>query len=376
MNKIVIAIDSFKGCLPASQVAEVVGFALKDQFPECQIVKLPVSDGGEGLTDVLVNSLDGLYHTVDVVDPLMRPIQCKIGSVNKCAIIETASALGLPLLKESERNPMKTTSYGLGMMINAAYDLGYRKMLIGLGGTATVDGGLGAMQAMGVRFYNTSGRILPDGLTGQSMSDVAFYDMISTKRKFKDVEFSIACDVTNPVVGPKGAAYVFGPQKGASGSDVQQLDLNLRHVCQMLRHNGFTNFENVQGSGSAGGLGMIFQTLLGCKLSSGIDCVLDLINFNTEIENADWVITGEGRIDSQSLMGKVLKGIARRTLAVKINLLAIGGKVADRDTLARSGVKHILEVTPEGMPDEEAMRPDVAMKNIYDKVTEWALENK
>lgn len=372
MKKIVIAVDSFKGCLPAQRVAEVIESALKYQYPDCKIVKLPISDGGEGLMDVLVSSMDGLYHTIGAYDSLMRPIQCKIGSVNKCAIIETATALGLAMLKEDERNPMVTTSFGLGTMISAAYDLGYRKMLIGLGGTSTVDAGLGAMQGLGIRFYNNLGRIMQNGINGQTMAEVAHFDMINVKRKYSDVEFKVACDVTNPIVGQKGAAFVYAPQKGASPNDVQVLDTNLRQVCHILRHNGYQNFENVAGAGSAGGLGMAFQTFMGAKLSSGIDCVLDLINFNSEIEDADLVITGEGRVDSQSLMGKVLTGIARRTLAAKINLLAIGGRVADCEILARSGVKNVLEVTPEDMSDEEAMLPDVAMKNIYDKVSEWA----
>ncbi len=372
MNKIVIAVDSFKDCLPASQVAETVAHAIRENFPECKIVTLPVSDGGEGLTEILVDSLHGLYHTVDAVDPWMRPIKCKIGSVNKCAIIETAQAIGLELLKPEERNPLKTTSYGLGMLINAAYDLGYRKMLIGMGGTATVDCGLGALQAMGIRFFNGVGKVLPNGITGESMLDIEYYDMINTKRKFKDVQFSIACDVNNPIAGPRGAAFVFGPQKGAKPDDVQKLDFNLRHICHILRHNNFSNFENVQGGGSAGGLGLAFYTFMGCKLSSGIDCVLDLINFNNEVEDADLVITGEGRVDAQSLMGKALTGIARRVLSVKKGLLVIGGRVADIEILNRSGIKNPLEVTPQGMSDEEALRPDVAMQNIYDAVYKWA----
>ncbi|MCQ2345052.1 MAG: glycerate kinase [Paludibacteraceae bacterium] len=376
MDKIVIAVDSFKRCLPASRVAEVIANALRDCLPECKLSILPVSDGGEGLTDILISSMGGLYHSVEAVDPLMRPIQCKIGSFNHCAIIETASAIGLERLNPDECNPMKTTSYGLGMMINAAYDLGYRRMLIGLGGTATVDAGLGALQAMGVRFYNAQGRVLPNGLTGASLIDVEHFDMIATKRKFRDVEFSIACDVTNPIIGAKGAAVVFGPQKGASPEDVQTLDFNLRHVCHVLRHNGFSNFENVQGSGSAGGLGLAFQTFMGCRLASGIDAVLDLIKFNDEIADADLVITGEGRVDSQSLMGKVISGIARRTISSKIGLLVICGRLADREILNRSGIKEILAISPDSMPDEEAILPDVAMKNIYDGITEWVANRK
>lgn len=372
MKKIVIAVDSFKNCLSAAQVSEVIAHALNDSFTDCRIVTLPVSDGGEGLTDVLVSSMKGLYHEVSAVDPLMRPITCKIGSVNRCAIIETASAIGLERLTEEERNPMNTSSYGLGMMINAAYDLGYRKMLVGLGGSATVDGGLGAMQALGVRFYNGSGRILPQGITGEQLADVEQCDMISTKRKFSDVEFNIACDVTNVVLGSKGAASVFGPQKGATAVQVQKLNSNLGHICHMLRHYGFSNFDTTPGSGAAGALGMAFQTFLGCKLSSGIDSVLDLINFNDEIEDADLVITGEGHVDAQSFMGKALYGIARRVRAAKINLLVIGGRVKDREILDRSGIKDPLVITPDSMSDEEALQPDVAMKNIYDRIVDWA----
>lgn len=376
MDKIVIAVDSFKRCLPSARVAEVIANALRDCLPECKLSILPVSDGGEGLTDVLVSSMGGLYHSVEAVDPLMRPISCRIGSFNHCAIIETASAIGLERLRPDEYNPMKTTSYGLGMMINAAYDLGYRRMLIGLGGTATVDAGLGALQAMGVRFYNSLGRVIPNGISGASIIDVEHFDMIATKRKFRDVEFSIACDVTNPISGPKGAAVVYGPQKGASPADVQTLDFNLRHICHVLRHNGFSNFENVQGSGSAGGLGLAFQTFMGCRLASGIDAVLDLIKFNDEISDADLVITGEGCVDSQSLMGKVISGIARRTISAKVGLLVIGGRIKDREILNRSGIKETIALSPADMPDEEAILPDVAMKNIYDGITEWVANRK
>lgn len=371
MKKIVIAVDSFKNCLTAAQVSEVIAHALRDAYQDCNIVTLPVSDGGEGLTDVLVRSLGGLYHEIDVVDPLMRPIKCKIGAVDRCAIIETASAIGLERLTEEERNPLNTTSYGLGLMINAAYDLGYRKMLVGLGGTATVDAGLGAMQALGVRFYNRFGRVVPQGITGEQLVDVEQCDMLSAKRKFRDVEFNVACDVTNPILGSKGAATVFGPQKGATRPMVQKLNTNISHVCHMLRHYGFENFENTPGTGAAGGLGMAFLTFMGSRLSSGIDSVLDQIKFNDEIEDADLVITGEGHVDAQSFMGKALYGIVRRVRAAKINLLVIGGRVSDRDILDRSGIKNPLAVTPDDMSDEEALRPDVAMKNIYDRITEW-----
>ena len=371
MDKIVIAVDSFKRCLPAPRVAEVVASAIRDFMPECKLTILPVSDGGEGLTDVLVNAMGGMYHTVVAKDPLMRDVKCRIGSFNHCAIIETASAIGLERLTPAECNPMKTSSYGLGMMINAAYDLGYRKMLVGLGGTATVDAGLGAMQALGVRFYNELGRIIPDGITGEDIIKVEHFDTISSKRKFRDVEFSIACDVTNPISGNRGAANVYAPQKGATPEQVQTLDFNIRHVCHVLRRAGFTSFENVQGSGAAGGLGMAFQTLMGCQLSSGINAVLDLVNFNDELVDADLVITGEGRVDSQSLQGKVLSGISRRTIEAKVPLLVIGGRIADKESLSRQGIKDTLPVSPASMPDEEAVLPDVAMKNIYDAITAW-----
>ena len=244
MKKVVIAVDSFKGSLSATEVAEAVTKAFNDVDPECEVFSLPLSDGGEGLTEVLVDHLGGRYHTIDAFDPLMRPIKVQFGAVGRCAIIEMAAAAGLTLLSEAERNPMNTTTYGVGVMMQAALDLGYRKFLIGIGGSATNDAGLGAMQALGLRCYNSQGRVIKSPITGAMLQDVTHLDLTSLKRKMADVELTVACDVQNPLFGPQGAAVVYGPQKGANEEDVKVLDAGLRHISHVWRRCCGVTIEN------------------------------------------------------------------------------------------------------------------------------------
>lgn len=371
MQKIVIAVDSFKDSLTSSQVADTIEKALRDADSELNIVKMPISDGGEGLTDVLVNALGGRFHIIDTVDPLMRPIKVKFGSVENTAIIEMATAAGLELLKPEERNPMHTTTWGVGLMMQAALDLGYKKMLIGLGGSATNDAGLGAMQALGLRCYNSQGRIMKNGITGKDLADLAHIDLFTLKRKFQDIEIKVACDVHNPFFGPQGAACVYAAQKGASPEEVQLLDAGLRHTSHVWRRSGGMIIDNVQGAGAAGGFGGTLSTLLNAKVSTGIECVLDLLHFNEQIEETDLLITGEGSIDAQSFMGKALSGILRRANQFHIPVLAVAGRILDRDALIRAGVSDCIEITPRNMSIEEAIVPETAKTNLYNAVNNW-----
>ena len=371
MKKVVIAVDSFKGSLTATEVAETISKTFTDILPECEVVSLPLSDGGEGLTEVLVNRLNGRYHLIDAFDPLMRPIKVQFGAIGRCAIIEMATAAGLTLLAEEERNPMNTTTYGVGVMMQAAYDLGYRKFLVGIGGSATNDAGLGAMQALGLRCYNSQGRIIKTPITGGMLNEVTHLDLTNLKRKMADVELTIACDVQNPLFGPQGAACVYAPQKGANEEEVQLLDVGLRHISHVWRRSCGVVVEHQPCMGAAGGFGGAFSVLLGAKLRSGIDCVLDVLNFDNAVEDADLVITGEGTIDEQSLMGKALTGLLRRSNQAGVPVLAIAGHVEDREALIRAGVSECLEVSSRSISQEEAMKPEIARQNIVSVLSNW-----
>ncbi len=371
MKKVVIAVDSFKGSLSANEVADTIAKVFYDVCPECEVVSLPLSDGGEGLTEVLVNRNNGRYHTIDAFDPLMRPIKVQFGAIGRCAIIEMAAAAGLTLLAEEERNPMNTTTYGVGVMIQAALDLGYRKFLIGIGGSATNDAGLGAMQALGLRCYNSQGRIIKDPITGSMLNDVTHLDLTSLKRKMVDVDLTVACDVQNPLFGPQGAAVIYAPQKGANAEEVQILDAGLRHISHVWRRCCGVVVENQPCLGAAGGFGGAFAALLGAKLRSGIDCVLDALDFDKVVDDADLVITGEGTIDAQSLMGKALSGLIRRSNQAGVPVLAIGGRVLDREAIIKAGVSECLEVSSRSISQEEAMQPEIARQNIISVISNW-----
>lgn len=371
MKKVVIAVDSFKGSLSANEVADTIAKVFYDVCSECEVVSLPLSDGGEGLTEVLVNRNNGRYHTIDAFDPLMRPIKVQFGAIGRCAIIEMAAAAGLTLLAEEERNPMNTTTYGVGVMIQAALDLGYRKFLIGIGGSATNDAGLGAMQALGLRCYNSQGRIIKDPITGSMLNDVTHLDLTSLKRKMMDVDLTVACDVQNPLFGPQGAAVIYAPQKGANAEEVQILDAGLRHISHVWRRCCGVVVENQPCLGAAGGFGGAFAALLGAKLRSGIDCVLDALDFDKVVDDADLVITGEGTIDAQSLMGKALSGLIRRSNQAEVPVLAIGGRVLDREAIIKAGVSECLEVSSRSISQEEAMQPEIARQNIISVISNW-----
>jgi glycerate kinase len=371
MKKVVIAVDSFKGSLSATEVAETISKTFNDILPECEVVSLPLSDGGEGLTEVLVNRLKGRYHMIDAFDPLMRPIKVQFGAIGRCAIIEMATAAGLTLLSEEERNPMNTTTYGVGVMMQAALDLGYRKFLVGIGGSATNDAGLGAMQALGLRCYNSQGRIIKTPITGSMLNEVTHLDLTNLKRKMADVDLTIACDVQNPLFGPQGAAFVYAPQKGANEEEVQLLDAGLRHISHVWRRCCGVVVEHQPCMGAAGGFGGAFSVLLGAKLRSGIDCVLDALDFDNVVEEADLVITGEGTIDEQSLMGKALTGLLRRSNQAGVPVLAIAGYVEDREALIRAGVSECLESSSRSISQEEAMKPEIARQNIVSVLSNW-----
>ena len=367
MKKIVVASDSFKGCLSSMQVADAVERAVLQVYPSCEVVKVDVADGGEGTIDALRRTLGGEKIEIEVADPLGRPVQASYAVLNDgiTAVVEMAAASGLPLLAPEERNPLKTSTYGTGQLIADALDRGCRRFLVGIGGSATNDAGMGMLRALGYSFLDAQGNLLHG--CGESLEKVASIDVSSTNSALASAEFIVACDVEAPLYGPTGAAYVFAPQKGADSDIVERLDNGLKHFSKIVKRyqNLIQDSSNVPGAGAAGGLGFGFLAFLNARLEPGIDMVLDAIGFDDVIKGADLIITGEGRIDSQTLAGKTPYGVLQRAKRQGIPVIAIGGTVhLTQEQTQAAGFTSVLQVTPPDMPLNDAMNPETAAENI------------
>lgn len=366
MQRLTIAIDSFKGSLSSREVAEAFAEGWREVLPDCEIATLPIADGGEGTLEALVGAMGGEYIEVGVHDPLLRPIKAKYGIIceGQSAIIELASASGLTLLREGERNPMETSTYGTGEMVADAVKRGCRRVLMCIGGSATNDCGVGILRALGYRFLDGRGCEVEG--RGKDLARIEYIDDAQRIAALGECEFVVACDVTNPLCGELGAAHIFAPQKGADAAMVEALDRGLRNfACVVERYNGCSIGE-MEGAGAAGGVGGGLHAILHAQLKRGIDMVLETIGFDQRIEGSDLVITGEGRLDSQTLMGKAPSGVLAAAQRQNIPVIAIGGAVEWCDELRNSGFRHIECVTPEGMGKKEAMTPAIAKENVRD----------
>lgn len=364
MKKITLAIDSFKGCLSSSEVADAFERGFRRALPDCEIKKIAIADGGEGTAKSLTDALRGNYINIEVHDPLHRPITTQYGTIDngKTAVIELASASGLPLLSDDERNPLFTSTFGTGEMIADAISRGCRKFLIGIGGSATNDAGTGCLRALGFRFLDSKGEELQGG--GEILERICSIDDSSVLSEVAECDFVVAYDVTNPLYGTSGAAYIFAPQKGADKDMVEHLDRGLRNFARVVEVYNGSKISEVEGAGAAGGFGGGVKALLNARLVRGIDMVLEAMQFNKMIEHADLVITGEGRIDNQTLMGKAPSGIVAAATAQGIPTIAIAGSVVWSEELRNSEFAAIEVVTPEGMSIEDAMNPLIARENI------------
>ncbi len=305
---ILIAMDSFKGSLNAKHVVESVKTGIQKANPSANIISMPIADGGEGTFETLLTALGGFKKTIPVHDPLHRKISATYGIINHTsAIMEMAEASGLPLLKTHERDPLKTSSYGTGEMIYDALERGIRSFVIGIGGSATNDGGTGMLSALGYRFFDEKGNVLSPH--GGNLLSINHMDASEVHPGLKETSFTIACDVNNPLYGKDGATYVYGPQKGAHGNTLKILDNGLKHLASIIEAHTGIDPSHVEGSGAAGGLGAAFYAVLNATLRSGISIVFDALNVEGAIQTSDLVITGEGQIDKQTLMGKGPGGI-------------------------------------------------------------------
>lgn len=376
MGKIIVAIDSFKGCLTSIEANRAAVEGILARMPEVEVLSIPVSDGGEGWLEAFrspiptpspvgrgtsptptlpsregsptptLPSREGVLVEVDVRDPLMRHIIAPYLVMGDTAVIEIAKASGLMLLHEEERNPMIATSYGTGQLVADAVRRGCRHIIVGLGGSATSDCGIGMLRA-----------IIDNFAKHGSWDDVHELDA---------VHFTIATDVTNPLCGENGAAHVFAPQKGATQEVVQLLDARAKRFAEVsARHFGY-DCQNEPGAGAAGGLGYAFLQYMNAERQSGIDLLLDTIGFDRLLEDATFVITGEGASDRQTLMGKVPYGILQRAKAHQVPVALIAGRIEDRQELLHAGFSQVLCINPPDLPAEEAMKPETAKRNIFD----------
>lgn len=326
MKKCVVVSDSFKGTVSSREICEIAQRVIPRHFPACEVVCIPVADGGEGTVDCFVQAMGAQRVEVTVTNALGEKSAAAYARIGELAIIEMAAAAGLPQVG-ALRCPGTATTYGVGELIAHAAHSGCRKILLGLGGSATNDGGCGCAAALGVRFYDADGQSFVP--VGDTLGRIARIDTAEAEALLRSVEITVMCDVTNPLYGPTGAAYVFAPQKGADAEKVKSLDAGLRHFGDVIRSQYGLDVSAMPGAGAAGGMGAGCVALLGGMIQSGIDAVLDVTGFDRQLEGADLVITGEGRIDSQSADGKVISGVARRTRAKGVPLIAIAGGIAD-----------------------------------------------
>ena len=368
MRKITVASDSFKGSLTSMQVADNVERAVKEVFPDCHVQKIDVADGGEGTVEALVSSLGGEYVDVEVAGPIGRKVTARYGIIDegRTAVIEMAVASGLPLISPEERNPLKTSTYGTGMMIRDALNRGCRKFLVGIGGSATNDGGTGMLSALGFMFLDKDGYVLEG--TGENLARITSVCDADVPREISEAEFTVACDVDNPFCGPAGAAYVFAPQKGADEAMVRCLDEGLASFAGVISRYTGQMVADLPGAGAAGGLGGAFKAFLGARLTRGIEIVLDAIGFDGKIAGSSLVITGEGSVDAQTLMGKTPSGVLARASTLGIPVMVLGGKVDASVDFLKAGFSAVCQVTPEDMSLEDAMKADIAGENIFNAV--------
>ena len=330
--KILLAFDSFKESLSSLEAARYFQEGFETIFPDAQVETVPLSDGGEGFVEALVFRQGDLQER-QVAGPLGSMVNASFGLIRekKEAVVEMAAASGLELVPPHQRNPLTTTSYGTGELIKAAIEEGARHIYIGIGGSATVDGGTGMAQALGVQFFDKNGILLENKLAGIDLSRIARICAKSLFFELNKIQFTIACDVDNPWIGPQGAARIFGPQKGATAEMIEQLEAGMSNLAEVILRDLGQDVSNLPGAGAAGGLGGMFSALLNAELKSGISIVMEHVGFEQLVQHTDLIVTGEGRIDSQTIRGKTISGVARVARRYQIPLLAIGGSIAQED---------------------------------------------
>jgi glycerate kinase len=365
LNKIILVPDSFKGTMSSRTICGIMERAIRARFPNAEIISVPVADGGEGSVDAFLAAAGGEPRTAGVSGPFFEDVEAFYGVLpdGKTAVLEMAACAGLPLVGEN-RNPLTTTTYGVGQLVKHALDAGCEKIIIGLGGSATNDAGCGAAAALGAKFMNHNGvEFVP---VGGTLSEVARIDLTGVDIRLGKVDLVTMCDIDNPLYGPAGAAYVFGPQKGATPEMVEILDQGLRNIAAVANPGAAA----MPGAGSAGGMGYGMSVFLGSTLQMGIETVLDTVGFSRLLEGADLVLTGEGKLDASSLRGKVVLGVAARAAAAKIPLVAVVGDVGDgMDEVYGRGVSAVFSINRVAVPFAQAkLRAESDLYHTVDNI--------
>ena len=364
--KIVIAPDSFKGCLPAAEVSEAIEAGICAAEPDITCLKVPLADGGEGTVDALVHATDGRFVSAVVEGPLGEPVEAQFGILGdeETAVIEMAAASGLPLIPQEQRDPTRTTTYGTGQLIRAALDADCRRLVVGIGGSATTDGGAGMAQALGARMLDSQGREITR-VSGGRLSEVTAIDASELDPRIDECPMRVACDVDNPLLGLRGAAAVYGPQKGATPVQVEKLEAGLAHFSELLERDLGKSVAEVPGAGAAGGLGGGLLAFCDAQLQPGVDIVLDVVKLAEKAAGADLIITGEGKIDGQTAFGKAPIGALRVGQRLGIPVIAIGGSVtSEAGQLNEYGFVALFSCLTEPMSLSEAMCPQTARQML------------
>ncbi len=364
--KIVIAPDSFKESLTAMEVAESIEKGLKSVFPEADLIKVPMADGGEGTVQSLVDATGGIIYNKIVTGPLGDPVEAFFGILGngKTAVIEMAAASGVHLVTKENRNPLLTSTRGTGELILAALGHGVEHIIIGIGGSATNDGGAGMAMALGARLLDESGMEIEEG--GGALLNLALIDITKMDKRLANVKIEVACDVDNPLTGDRGASAIFGPQKGATPEIVEKLDQNLAHYAKVIQRDLGKSIKEVPGAGAAGGLGGGLLAFLSAELKSGVNIVIAATGLAQHIKGADLVITGEGKIDGQTIYGKTPIGVAKTAKLFDVSVIAIAGNVASDSTIVHEhGIDAVFSIIPGIIDLEDAFaNADFYVENL------------
>lgn len=354
--RIVVAPDSYKGSVSALAVAQAMERGIQTVFPSAEVCKAPIADGGEGTVEALVVATGGQFRQTQVTGPLGHPVTAQWGILGdgQTAVIEMAAASGLPLIAPEQRNPRLTTTFGTGELVRAALDAGLRKLIFGIGGSASNDGGAGMAQALGIRFTGENGAELPRG--GAALAGLKQIHLDGFDPRLRETEITVACDVDNPLCGPRGASAVFGPQKGATPEMVAELDAALAHFAAIASAVTGRRAAEQPGAGAAGGLGAAMLFFTPAKLRPGVDIVLEAVKFSEIVRDAAFVITGEGRTDFQTAFGKAPVGVARVAKRFNVPVFCLSGALGDgADALVTHGIDALLSICDRPMTLEEAM---------------------
>lgn len=369
--KVISALDSFKGSMSSIELSNIVEKGIKKIYPTAKVEKIPLADGGEGTVEALVSSTNGKIIEIMGTDPLGRKINTNYGILGdgKTAVIEMAKASGLDLLKEEERNPLLTTTYGTGELIADAIKKGYRKIIIGLGGSSTNDAGVGMLQALGFKFLDSYNNEL--GMGGKELNKIKFIDKSNVIKNLDKCKFEIACDVKNPLYGKNGAAYIYGKQKGATEKMIEELDLGLRNFAKIVSRTENKKIDNIAGAGAAGGLGGGILAFLNSELKSGVDIVIKNSHLEDKLKDADFLITGEGKIDNQSNMGKAPIGVAKLAKKYGVPVIGLAGSIGKNiEQLHEEGLTAAFSIIKEPILLKEAMKKDVTENFLQKSVEE------